>query len=128
MRRAMRFFIALVLLSVGSSIPASAQKVRKETIDSQSKKRTYYLLVPDTATPEHPAPLLLLLHGSGRNGLSLMDKWKDLAIKEGIVLVGPDAIASARWSSPADGPDFLNDLLSELKSKYSIDQHRMYLF
>src|SRR5437773_2283240 len=82
------------------------------------KKRVYYLVVPDQATAEHPAPLLLLLHGSGRNGLSLIDKWKDLAIKEGIVLVGPDAINSQGWNSPADGPDFLHDVISDLKSKY----------
>lgn len=128
MRMAKRLFISCVLLIVGFAIPAAAQKVRKETIESQGKKRTFYLLVPETATSEHPAPLLLLLHGSGRNGLSLVDKWKDLAVKEGIVLAGPDAINSAGWNAPADGPDFLHDLISDLKSKYPIDSRRMYLF
>ena len=117
-----------VLVALGSPNPASGQKIRKETIESQGKKRVYYLVVPDQATAEHPAPLLLLLHGSGRNGLSLIDKWKDLAIKEGIVLAGPDAINSQGWNAPADGPDFLHDLISDLKSKYSIDSRRMYLF
>ena len=122
------FIIACVLLTAGFAIPASAQKIRKESIESQGKKRAYYLVVPDQATAEHPAPLLLLLHGSGRNGLSLVEKWKELATKEGVVLVGPDAIGSEGWSSPADGPDFLHDLISDLKSKYPIDSLRMYLF
>ena len=117
-----------MLLTLGFAVPAFAQKIRKETIESQGKKRTYYLVVPDKAIAEQPAPLLLVLHGSGRNGLSLVEKWKDLAIKEGIVLVGPDAINSQGWSSPADGPDFLHDLISDLKSKYPIDSRRMYLF
>ena len=120
--------VICVLVALGFSNPASGQKIRKETIESQGKKRVYYLVVPDQATAEHPAPLLLLLHGSGRNGLSLIDKWKDLAIKEGIVLVAPDAINSQGWNSPADGPDSLHDLISDLKSKYSIDSRRMYLF
>src|SRR6266571_3553054 len=120
--------VVCVLIALGFPVRASGQKIRKETIESQGKKRVYYLVVPDQATAEHPAPLLLLLHGSGRNGLSLIDKWKDLAIKEGIVLVAPDAINSQGWNSPADGPDSLHDLISDLKSKYSIDSRRMYLF
>lgn len=123
-----RFTVLCVLFVLGWTVPAFAQKIRKETIDSQGHKRTYYLVVPEQATVEHPAPLLLLLHGSGRNGLSLVEKWKDLAVKEGIILVGPDAISSEGWKTPADGPDFLHDLISELKSKYPIDAHRMYLF
>jgi poly(3-hydroxybutyrate) depolymerase len=116
------------LLFLGLAIPAVAQKIRKETLESQGKKRTYYLLVPDNATAEHPAPLLMVLHGSNRNGMSLMEKWKDLAIKEGFVLVGPDSLNPQAWNAPADGPEFLHDLLSELKSKYPIDSRRMYLF
>ena len=128
MRMAKRLFISCVLLIVGFVIPAAAQKVRKERIESQGKKRTYYLQVPATATPDHPAPLLLLLHGSGRNGLSLMDKWKDLGANEGIILVAPDAIASEGWRTPDDGPDFLHDVVSELKAKFAVDARRMYVF
>jgi poly(3-hydroxybutyrate) depolymerase len=120
--------VTCVLVALGFPVSAFGQKIRKETIESQGKKRTYYLVVPDQATAEHPAPLLLVLHGSGRNGLSLVEKWKDLAIKEGIVLVGPDAISTDGWNVPADGPDFLQVLVSELKSKYPIDSRRMYLF
>jgi poly(3-hydroxybutyrate) depolymerase len=125
---AKRSFIIWILLVFGFAVPVWGQKVRKETIEWQQKKRVYYLLVPETANAEKPAPLILLLHGSGRNGLSLMDKWKDLATKEGIILVAPDAINTVGWSSPVDGPDFLHDLISELKSKYPIDSRRMYLF
>ena len=62
----------------------AADKISKETLDSQGKKRTYYLLAPDSAKAASSVPLIVLLHGSGRNGLSLMEKWKDLASKEGV--------------------------------------------
>jgi poly(3-hydroxybutyrate) depolymerase len=110
------------------SIPASAQQVNKEITNLGGKARAYYLFVPEKLTKDHPAPLLLLLHGSGRNGASLADKWKDLAKKEGIILAAPDAINTQGWSSPVDGPDFLHDLLTELLTKYPIDARRMYLF
>jgi len=120
--------IATVFFLIALVIPVSAQKVRKETFEFAGKKRTYYLLVPETAKPEHPAPMILLLHGSGHNGSSLTDKWKDLAAGEGIVLVAPDSINSETWNVPVDGPDFLHELISQLKANYPIDSRRMYLF
>src|SRR6266516_606297 len=125
--KTLSIFLAAVFVLVIAS-PAFGQKVRKETFESQGKKRTYYLVVPDQAKADHPAPLLLLLHGSGHNGLSLVDKWKDLATKEGVIIAGPDSTNPESWKTPVDGPDFLRDLVTELLSKYPIDQHRLYLF
>lgn len=113
-------FTALAALSTG--------KIEKESIISQGNKRNFYLFVPETVKPTTLAPLIVLLHGSGRNGLSLVEKWKDLATKEAIILVGPDATDSSHWSMQKDGPDFLHDLISELKSKYPINPRRIYLF
>jgi poly(3-hydroxybutyrate) depolymerase len=116
----------LVLLSVS---PAAFSKATttKEKITSNKKERVYYLFVPENKS-EKPLPLLILLHGSNRNGLSLVEKWKDLAEKEGILLAGPDAINSSHWSTGLDGPDFLRDIVEALKLKYRIDQRRIYLF
>ncbi|MGQ0763723.1 MAG: alpha/beta hydrolase family esterase [Acidobacteriota bacterium] len=119
------FLILFVMLACS---PAFGQEVQKEITNLGGKARAYYLFIPNKLTKDRPAPLLLLLHGSGRNGVSLVDKWKDLAKKEGIILVGPDAINSRGWNVPADGPDFLHELLSELKGKYPIDVRRMYVF
>ncbi len=111
-----------------ASIPASAQQVQKEVTNLGGHARAFYLFVPDKLTKDRPAPLLVLLHGSGRNGASLMDKWKDLAKKEGIVVVAPDALTTQGWATPVDGPDFLHDLITELLSKYPADPRRIYLF
>jgi poly(3-hydroxybutyrate) depolymerase len=123
-----RALISVLLLAAALCATAAAQKVRKQTIESQGKKRTYYLLVPDNLTADHPAPLLLLLHGSGRNGMSLMEKWQELGLKEGMIIVAPDSLNTEGWSSPKDGPDFLHDVISEVKAGYSIDARRLYLF
>ena len=101
-------------------------KIVKESIISNQKKRNYYLFVPGTL--KAPAPLIVLLHGSGHNGLSLVEPWRDLATKEGFIIVGPDAESGGGWSAPRDGPGFLHDLVEDLKSKYPINPHRVYLF
>lgn len=120
--------ILLIFFVVTACSPAFAQEVQKEITNLGGKARAYYLFVPDKLTKDRPAPLLLLLHGSGRNGFSLVEKWKDLAKKEGIILIGPDAINARGWNVPGDGPDFLHELLTELKGKYPIDVRRIYVF
>jgi poly(3-hydroxybutyrate) depolymerase len=109
------------------SITAVAKsEPQKQSITSEGKQRTYYLFVPSNGSG--PMPLLLLLHGSGRNGMSLIDPWKGLAEKEGIILVAPDSANSQEWGFPVDGPDFLHDVVEAVKSKYKVDGKRVYLF
>ncbi|HEX3142333.1 MAG TPA: alpha/beta hydrolase-fold protein [Pyrinomonadaceae bacterium] len=124
----LRSIFAGVVLCCGLVISGHAQKVNKNTVESHGQKRTYYLMVPEGLTAANPAPLLLLLHGSGRNGQSLMDKWKDIGVKQGIVLVAPDAIKPEGWFTPEDGPDLLHDVITQVTANYPIDQRRMYVF
>ena len=123
-----RLSVLLVVILTTLSVGASSARVSKERLVSQGKDRTYYLFLPENVAHSSPAPLILLLHGSGRNGLSLVDKWKDLAARDGIILAGPDSMDSAVWQTPGDGPAFLRDLIDSLKSKYPIDARRVYLF
>ncbi len=104
------------------------QKITKEKLTSEDKKRGYYLYVPASVKPESPVPLLILFHGSNRVGLSLAEKWKELADQEGFIVVAPDSINRAGWAIPADGPVFTRDLVEDLKSKYPINPRRVYLF
>ena len=105
---------------------AAPPDVVHDTITSGGRKRSYYLFVPDSV--KAPAPLVVLLHGSGRNGRVLVDIWQNLAAKEGFILVGPDAEDPAAWVLGKDGPDFLHDLVEALKSKHPINPRRVYLF
>jgi poly(3-hydroxybutyrate) depolymerase/lipoprotein NlpI len=118
-----------VVLLVASAFPViAADKIEKDSLNSGGKKHTYYRYVPQNLSASTPAPLLILLHGSNRNGLSLVEKWKDLAAAEGIILAGPDSLDSSHWAVPDDGPGFINDLVEALKAKYPVDIHRIYLF
>ena len=115
------FFIFLICGSVSAK-----DDITKELITSQGRDRAYYLYVPSTV--KGPAPLIVTLHGSNRTGITLVEKWKDYAKKEGVIIAGPDASDLRGWGSPQDGPDYLRDLVEELKSKYQINPRRVYLF
>jgi len=116
-----------ILISLAPS-SGSAQQITKEIIRAKGKDRVYYLFVPDKISPAAPVPMIVLLHGSSRNGISLVEKWKDLAKKEGIILAGPDSQDSRSWSMAAEGPDFIYQFVEMLKAKYPINPRRVYLF
>lgn len=126
----MRLHIPLTLIVTLLSFSSAAAKddITKELITSNGKTRPYYLYVPTTIKAPNLAPLIVTLHGSGRTGVTLVEKWKDYAKKEGIILAGPDSTNPQAWRSPVDGPDFLQELVEELKRKYPINPRRVYLF
>ena len=122
----MKTHILLFLLLTCVSSASAKDDITKQLNTSQGRERAYYLYVPPTA--KEPAPLIVMLHGSNRTGVTLVEKWKDYAKKEGIIIAGPDASNLRGWGSPQDGPDYLRDLVEELKSKYPINRRRVYLF
>ncbi|HMF56999.1 MAG TPA: alpha/beta fold hydrolase [Pyrinomonadaceae bacterium] len=124
MKRLLLLICSLLLLTS----TAAASDIKKEKINSQGKNRTYYLFVPDNVTAAKPVPLIVLLHGSNRNGLSQVEMWKELAAREGFIIAGPDSLNSSGWSEPQDGPDFIHDLITELELKYPVNPRRVYLF
>lgn len=118
--------MAMVLAGAGEASVKS--QVVSNSIISEGKKRTYYLFKPHSVSRSKPAPLIVLLHGSGRNGGVLIQHWKELAEQEGIILAGPDSRNSRSWSIPEDGPQFLHDVVEEVKSTHPVDPRRIYLF
>lgn len=119
-------FLAVLAFCVHQGIPKD--QLLKEKVLSSGRARTYHYFVPDTLIAVKPAPLLITLHGSGRDGLSLIEPWKKLAKEKGIVLAGPNALNSQKWIPPADGPVFLRDVIESIKAKVNIDSKRVYLF
>ena len=74
----MRFALltAILLLAVSQTavanpLTSSNSKITKQTIEFGGKKRVYYLYVPDNVASK--PPLILTLHGAGRDGLSLVE-------------------------------------------------------
>lgn len=102
--------------------------LRKESIKSKSKTRTYHIFVPEKLDRSKPAPLVVVLHGSGDSGLMPVKRWRDLAEDKGIIIAGPNALDSQTWRIPDDGPEFIYELVESLKAKHPIDPRRVYLF
>jgi poly(3-hydroxybutyrate) depolymerase len=133
---ALRPLIALAFVLVLCPLAARAEpgKISKEVFESGGKKRAYYLYVPKAvAEAKTAAPLLVTLHGSGRDGRILVEHWKDVADREGLILAGPDsakagAADGVTWLIGRDGPDFLRDVVEDVKAKYAVNTHRVYLF
>jgi TonB family protein len=128
--------LVVVLLLAGLFTPAfvfATAQPEKQTITFEGKERVYYIFVPEklAAVPEKqsaPAPLLLLLHGSGRDGMSQIEQWRTLAEQEGTVLAAPNSLNSREWTMGVDGPEFLHAVVEAVQGKYPIDGKRIYLF
>lgn len=73
-----------------------------------------------------PRPAIVLLHGSARGGTSMLDMWQELAAREGLILIAPDAL-DRNWSMRADGPVFLAALLRDAARFHPIDSDQVYL-
>src|SRR5438309_11924027 len=99
----LHLLLTTTLLLLFSTSAFAKDDITKELIASNGRMRAYYLYVPSTIKPGSPAPLVVMLHGSGRVGMSLVEKWKDLAKKEGFIIAGPDALDIRGWRSPDDG-------------------------
>jgi poly(3-hydroxybutyrate) depolymerase len=127
-RRTLWLALFTLLLPVAAAGAAGGDKIVKDSVTSEGKKRTYYLFVPESVNKEKPAPLLVLLHGSGHNGRLLVEHWQKLAAQEGLILAGPDARDPEQWAMPEDGPRFLYDLVEALKASQPVDPARVYLF
>jgi poly(3-hydroxybutyrate) depolymerase len=123
MRRASRAAVLCLATLIGDRVHA-ADTIVSGRFTSGGVKRTYAAYAPPS---ESPRPLVILLHGSGWSGRAMVERWKDLAKREGIVVAGPDATDRNRWQPPHDSPDLLRDLVQELKPQH-IDLRRIYLF
>lgn len=118
----------LVLPHAGLARAWEPGKIAKDTFKSGDQAVAYFLYVPKGVSVETPAPLLLLLHGSGRDGRTMIDEWKKQADKERIVLAGPNAQDPRGWYLPADGPGLVCALLSDLQRTLPVNPRRTYLF
>lgn len=118
----------LCLLIVGAGwTTAAVQKPATRTMVFQGNKRPFQLLVPAQAAAG-PVPLVVLLHGSGRDGVSQMRVWQDLGRDEGVAVAAPDSFDPRGWSLDTEGPDYFQALVEAVKKDVRVDDRRVYLF
>src|SRR5512140_608609 len=117
---------ALILASAAVAATAPTPgKIEKEKFTFGDRAVTYYLYVPKGLGPTSRAPMVVLLHGSGHNGSSLVEPWKDLADQVGVILVGPESANTRQWKVPDDGPAPLCALVDELRKSLPVDARRI---
>lgn len=120
--------LVLLLLLLAPPAQAKKNKITRETLQSGGEERSYVLFVPDDLEPGVQVPLLLVLHGSRRDGKSIASKWDRLAKKEGFIVAGPESHNSDFWAAPEDGPEFLLDVVEAIQAEHPVDPSRVYLF
>lgn len=87
-------------------------------------ERTYHSLGP-TDGPERP--VIVLLHGAGRNGRAMLDMWQHLAEREDIILLAPDALAGANWTLMNDAAFIAEEMIEDAMRHLPIDSDRIFL-
>src|SRR5581483_8409807 len=89
----MRGSSALLLAALVACAGARADsEIVRQSIEVQGEARSYYVYAPESAA--RPAPLVVLLHGSGQDGRFMARRWKDLADRSGFLVAAPDALDS----------------------------------
>lgn len=86
--------------------------------------RAWYEFVPEA---QQKMPLVILFHGAGRDGLSQIDMWKDVANRYDIALLAPNSLGRT-WSLADASPQFIEKLVSSMASAHNIDMNRIFLF
>ena len=75
----------------------------------------------------NPRPAIILFHGPGRDGRSMLDMWDELATQKDIILIAPNA-AAAGWSYKTFNAPNVATILADAQEIYAIDPDKTYLF
>ena len=60
-----------------------------------------------------PRPAIVLFHGSGRTGESMVDMWREVAERASVVLVAPDFEGVEGWDRGLPDPRVMLDALND---------------
>jgi poly(3-hydroxybutyrate) depolymerase len=87
------------------------------------------IFIPDDLSEARP--LLIALHGGGRDSASQIELWKPLAEKEKVIVLAPNSLRppfiQATWFTPNDTQSLVNRV-NEVLNRYPVDHNRIYCF
>jgi|HubBroStandDraft_4_1064222.scaffolds.fasta_scaffold04732_4 poly(3-hydroxybutyrate) depolymerase len=130
MNRSARLF-SVCLLALFSALPTFAKdkdKVQTIKFDFNGKQRTYLVLIPNSAAPTAPLPVVMLIHAQGDYDSGPMGAWKGFASQQGFIAVSPESTSNTMWDSRNDGPDYLHAVLVDVAKKHPIDPTKVFMF
>ena len=138
--RSIRGILALGALALSGACQTVDRPIYEETLVIDARERSYTLYLPESVPPGGGAALLVGLHGGLSSGSRIGKRYgfDDLAEREGIIAVYPDAVGRfwndgrADAGNPAreagvDDVRFIIALIDELLLRYAIDPRRVYV-
>lgn len=120
--------LAVLIAATAIGTTQSDGQDQRFSLTSNGRERSYRVFVPDSFGKSGPGPAVILFNGSGSAVDGLFDPWKDIARKDGVLLIGQTAFAQGAWRIPEDSPDFTQEVIESAATKFAIDPRRVYLF
>lgn len=117
---------ALAVARRSDEPPQPGPGVESHQLDIAGKTRQWWSF--DGAIAGKAAPVVLLLHGSGRTGRDMIQPWQEIASRAGLVLVAPDSTDPNGWTMASDGLPFLNAVLAAAAQSFPVDRNRVLMF
>jgi len=132
-----RFLLIVIPLL---SFYLSASNVEAQTIIHDGVTRKYILTVPESYDGTSRVPLMFCFHGFGGNAGEFLKYtgWESIAESENFILVCPQGLVLdgySHWNPKLESPEnkshvddfgFIEALIDELLSNYTIDSERIY--
>lgn len=123
----------LICLGFWGSSEIMAQQPVERHLQIQGVDRQYFVF---DAHQQKQAPLVLVLHGGGGNGLRMLKRWQSVAQREGLIIVAPNAekntwnavgcCGQGQQQQNADAA-FIQQVLKSTQQNYSIDPYHIYI-
>ena len=101
-------------------------RAHQHTLRHKLVERHWFSYSTDTSGSARPT--IVLLHGSARSGLSMIDMWRKLADQQRLVLIAPDAFQQSGWKFQTDGPAFLEAVIKAAAQEYPVDMENLFVF
>ena len=116
----------LTIILVASVAYGQGQTLNKPLMHG-GISRSYTIYVPSGYTSESETPLVVNMHGLtlNRNFQMTQSGMNTVAEREGFLVVYPDAVNSD-WFGPHDNIGFIDRLLDDVSSQYSVNASKVY--
>ncbi len=127
-------FLAVVGLIIGCS-GGKDDIYGKNSISliHDGNSRNYDLYTPESYTPSHTYPLVVVLHGGfgSPNSVAEYTKWDDMADEQQLIIAYPESLGSqwydGRQEDVTDDVDFIHTVINDVKYRRAIDGEKVFL-
>ncbi|MEX0716692.1 MAG: PDZ domain-containing protein, partial [Planctomycetaceae bacterium] len=109
----------------GADAPA-APRTGRFTKEMPAHERSYWAYVPDDYNPDYGYGLLVWVHPNGDTmEAAMIERWKSICDRRGIMIVAPKADALAGWTP--NEAEFVKDSVEDFLETYPVARDRIFL-